>query len=236
VDRLSGGRLSIGVGSGLLAQEFEGFGIPAEEKRALFDRNLGILRAALRGEEVRVPGGRGVPVRLNVRPIQRPEPPLLVAAQRPEAIRHLAGQGLSIALIPYATVTGPSELAAQVRMYRAALPEGVPGRVAVALHLYAGPHPALARAALQRYLDGRLQIHSTHYVQRVEHDPHAATAEGVERSGLALLGSPHEVAEKLHAFEEMGVDELLGIFDFGALPPPEVAASVAALGAELRSG
>jgi alkanesulfonate monooxygenase SsuD/methylene tetrahydromethanopterin reductase-like flavin-dependent oxidoreductase (luciferase family) len=227
LDRLTAGRVELGVGSGFLAQEFEGFGIRPEEKRELFDRNFEVLLAALRGEPVRVPGRSGVPVELNVRPVQQPHPPVRVAVQRREAVAHMARRGLSIALIPYATLDRFEDIGAIVKEYRANLPSDVPGSVAVALHVYTGARPDLARAALQRYLDGRLQIHSTHYVARVEHDPRAATASGIEASGLAWIGSGASNAERARALAAMGVDELLGIFDFGALDPEEVARSVA---------
>ncbi len=232
VDRLSGGRLNLGVGSGYIPLEFEGFGVDPATKRERFDRHLDVLLAALDGQEVRVDEPAARPVRLNVLPVQRPHPPIWVAVQRREAIPFVARRGASLALVPYATVSGPPELAEEIREFHRHLPAGARAEVAVALHLYAGAHPDRARNALQQYLDDRLATQSVFYQEKVRRDPHHADAGAIEASGFALFGTPTEVAAKLRPFAEIGVDEVLGIFDFGGLPDDDVGRSVRALGAE----
>jgi len=233
LDRLTGGRLNLGVGSGYLPFELDGFGVPPESKRELFESHLATILAALEGRPVSaVPGGPLV--QLNVRAVQRPHPPVWVAAQRRETLPFIARRGFSLALIPYATVADLDELAAEIREYRAALPTGVPGHVTIGLHLYAGNDPGSASSALQRYLDSRLAFQSTHYREKVARDPRHAHASAIEESGFALFGTPAEVARRLRAFSEAGVDEVAGIFDFGALDRQAVGTSVEQLGAAFR--
>jgi alkanesulfonate monooxygenase SsuD/methylene tetrahydromethanopterin reductase-like flavin-dependent oxidoreductase (luciferase family) len=230
VDRLLAGRLNLGLGSGYIPTEFAGYGIDPATKRERFDAALEAILAGFAGEPIDAGGGPEGRVRSNVLPVQRPHPPLWVAVQRREAIPFVARRGLSIALIPYATLRDRSELADEIREYRAALPARSAGEVAVALHVYAGPHPELARAALARYLASRSQTHSTHYLAKSERDPSGSTPGGIESAGWALIGSPVDVAARMSEFEAIGVDELLGIFDFGGLPPDEVRRSVEGLG------
>ncbi|HUI38413.1 MAG TPA: LLM class flavin-dependent oxidoreductase, partial [Thermoplasmata archaeon] len=236
LDRLSGGRLNLGVGSGYIPMEFEGFGVDPETKRERFDRGLETLLAAWRGDPVRVSGNSSAPVRLNVRPIQAPSPPVWVAVQRPEAIPFIARRGLSLALVPYATLETIEELAEEVRSYRRELPEGARVTVSAALHVYAGPHPDHARAALQRYLDSRRVTQSAFYQEKVRRDSRHAFATVIERSGFAAIGSAAEVSERLERFREAGVDELLGIFDFGGLPVEEAIESVRAIAPSFAEG
>lgn len=232
LDRLLEGRLNFGAGSGYIPLEFEGFGIDPAGKREMFDHGLEVVLAAFAGKEI-PSGGSGGPVRLNVAPVQRPHPPLSIAVQRREAIPHVARKGASIALIPYATVRDLDELADEIREYRTHLPPGARGRVSVAVHVYAGERPDQARRALRRYLDSRLQTQSKFYAEKVRDHPAAATPEAIEETGFAAIGGADEVARKLSRFEEIGVDELLGIFDFGGLEPTDVGRSVSALGAAM---
>ena len=227
VDQLSGGRLNLGVGSGYLTQEFEGYGIDPSTKRDRFDRTFEELRRAFAGGTIRPPGGQEV--HLNVRPVQRPAPPPWIAVQRREAVPFVARRAANLALVPYATLAEPSELAAQIAEYRASLPRGSRAVVSVALHLYAGERPARARAALQRYLDSRRATQSTFYAAKVHRAPEQARAEAIEAAGWALFGPPRAVADRLDAFAEMGVDEVLGMFDFGGLASEEVCRSVKGL-------
>jgi alkanesulfonate monooxygenase SsuD/methylene tetrahydromethanopterin reductase-like flavin-dependent oxidoreductase (luciferase family) len=232
VDRISGGRLRLGLGSGYIPLEFQGFGVDPASKRDRFDHNFEVLLAALEGQTVTDDAPGAVPVRLNVRPVQRPHPPLWVAVQRREAIPFVARRGASIALVPYATVADLGELAAEVREFRSHRPQGSNGEVAAAVHLYAGPHPDRARAAFRRYLDARLGTQSTFYQHKADHDPQGASVGALEAAGFALFGSARDVAAGLSRYTEAGVDEALGIFDFGGLPADEVEASVRALAAE----
>ncbi|MCI4344653.1 MAG: LLM class flavin-dependent oxidoreductase [Thermoplasmata archaeon] len=234
VDRLSGGRLNFGTGSGYIPLELQGFNVDPSTKREKFDAALATILAAWRGEEIRVEGPFGGTVRLNVRPLQIPHPPLWVAVQRREALPFVARRGANVALVPYATVQSVGELEEEIAEFRRHLPVGRSAEVAVALHLYAGAHPEEARAALQRYLDARLSTQSSFYEAKVRQDPRHASGATIEASGFALIGSPQEVAERLEAFRRMGVDEVLGIFDFGGLPLDQVVGSVRALGPLVR--
>lgn len=231
VDQLIGGRLNLGVGSGYIPMEFEGFGVDPATKRERFDEGLALLRQAFLGEEVRLPTASAKPVRLNVRPRQTPHPPLWIAVQRREAVPHVARNHASLALIPYATLSNLDELAAEVAEYRTACPPGFHGEVAAGVHLYAGPNPDRARAALQRYLDSRLATQSAFYQEKVRRDPNHASAASLEAAGWALFGTPESVVGRLRGFKEAGIDEVLGIFDFGGLPFDSVARSVQELGA-----
>jgi alkanesulfonate monooxygenase SsuD/methylene tetrahydromethanopterin reductase-like flavin-dependent oxidoreductase (luciferase family) len=235
VDRLTGGRLNLGVGSGYIPLEFEGFGVDPATKRERFDRSLATLLAALDGQEVRADEPGAVPVRLNVLPVQRPHPPLWIAVQRREAIPFVARRGASLALVPYATVANLAELADQIREFRSQVPPGSDAEVAVAVHLYAGDRPERARLALQRYLDARLATQSVFYQEKVRRDPHHANAATIEQSGFALFGSAREVVGKLSDYAAVGVDEILGIFDFGGLGSEEAVRSVRELGAEFAA-
>lgn len=232
VDRLLNGRLNLGVGSGYIPMEFEGFGVDPASKRERFETGLETLLRAFAGEEVRSDGPLAQPVRLNVRPVQTPHPPIWIAVQRREAIPFVARRGTSLALVPYATLAGLGELAEEVREFRDHRPESSHGEVAAAVHLYAGPNPDRARRALQRYLDSRLATQSAFYQEKVRKDPRHASASSLEESGWAVIDTPSHVAKRLGAFEATGVDELLGIFDFGGLPLEEVLRSVSALGKE----
>ena len=230
VDQISGGRLELGLGSGYIPREFEGFGVDPATKRERFDTSLELILRAFRGEAVTSTGPLARPVTLNVRPRQSPHPPITLAVQRREAIPFVARRGFALALVPYATVGSLDELAGEIREYRGALPLGTKGHVAVAVHLCAGSPVAAARAALQRFLDSRRSTQSTFYLDKVQKDPRSAGAEAIEAAGFALFGSPAEVREKLGALDRAGVDEILGIVDFGGLTLEESLRTVQVLG------
>ena len=234
LDQLIGGRLNFGIGSGYIPAEFEGFGVDPATKRDLFDRALETILAAFRGEEVQAPTPAAHPVRLNVLPRQQPAPPIWIAAQRREALPFVARKGYSLALIPYATVRDIPELAEEIREYRSALPPGAVATVSAAVHIYAGVAPDRARQAFQRYLDGRLATQSSFYQKKVQADPAHASAGSIEENGLAMIGSLNEVEARAREWAEAGVDELLGIFDFGGISLSDAIGSIQRLSTRIH--
>ncbi|MET7393986.1 LLM class flavin-dependent oxidoreductase [Dactylosporangium sp. NPDC005572] len=104
LDLLSGGRLDFGVGRGYQSIEFDGFGIDLAEARDRFDESLEILRGAWTTDNFRHEGtfySTGE-VNLMPRPLQRPHPPIYVAAVSPETVTRYAGQGIPILADPAA--------------------------------------------------------------------------------------------------------------------------------------
>jgi alkanesulfonate monooxygenase SsuD/methylene tetrahydromethanopterin reductase-like flavin-dependent oxidoreductase (luciferase family) len=224
LDVLLHGRLNFGVGSGYIPFELEGYGVPAGEKRAWFDRNLERVLAGFRGEPIAVEGGGSV--RINVRSPQFPHPPIWVAAQRRDSGPHVARSGRGLALLPYATFRDPSELGAAIRDYRAALPADTPGTVVVAMPMYVGDDTGRATRALDHHLASRAAALSASYEGSVRRGPFALSAATVARAGFSAFGTADEVAGQLAELERLGVDEVLGMFDIGDLPAAEVIQSI----------
>ena len=85
VDVVSGGRLDFGIGSGWFAPEHEAFGIPfgtAAERCDRLDEALAAIRALWTSREVTLAGRfyRLERAIAEPKPVQRPHPPILVAA------------------------------------------------------------------------------------------------------------------------------------------------------------
>lgn len=231
VDALSGGRLNLAVGSGYLQHEFEGFGIPASEKRARFDEALNLM-LRLWNEEKVVANGQYYALHgatLNVRPVQRPHPPLWVAVLRPEAAYWVGRANRSIMAIPYASFDHLREVRGMIQQYRQGIAEagGVehPSSVVLAFHAYVSDSDALAEREVEGYAANYLQ--SRLYAKR------ASLRELFERN-LALIGSPRTVRQQLtYVAQETGAQHVLLLNDFGGMPLEMVAASLRRFASEV---
>lgn len=93
LDRLCEGRLILGLGRGLSGAMFRAFGVPASDKRKLFQANLEVMRHAWRGGSLGE-DDNGAPIQLTPLPLQQPSPPLWVAAFGPLALQQVAALGL----------------------------------------------------------------------------------------------------------------------------------------------
>ncbi|NND68401.1 MAG: LLM class flavin-dependent oxidoreductase [Halioglobus sp.] len=113
LDRLSCGRVILGVGRGIQPEMFEAFAVATADKRTLFQRHLEIMLEAWRGEPV-VEREDGKPVLLSPLPAQQPSPPIWVAAFGPLALKQAASLGLPYLASPIESL---DTLADNYRMY-----------------------------------------------------------------------------------------------------------------------
>ncbi|MEU7485630.1 LLM class F420-dependent oxidoreductase [Streptomyces sp. NPDC042319] len=96
LDRLSGGRLILGVGAGHVREEFEALGVDFEGRGAVLDETVDALKTALGPEEFpEFAGERFAFEGLGQapRPVQTPRPPLWVGGSSPAAVRRAAERG-----------------------------------------------------------------------------------------------------------------------------------------------
>jgi natural product biosynthesis luciferase-like monooxygenase protein len=93
LDLMSNGRVDLGVGRGYQPTEFQGYGIDQTRTREMFHEAIEIIRRAWTEEAVTFEGAHwrfdGVSVR--PKPLQRPHPPIWMAALSPETFE-LAGR------------------------------------------------------------------------------------------------------------------------------------------------
>jgi alkanesulfonate monooxygenase SsuD/methylene tetrahydromethanopterin reductase-like flavin-dependent oxidoreductase (luciferase family) len=120
VDLLSQGRLELGIGRGMIAIHFQGFNILREESRERFEEALTIITQAWTQETVQFNGKYfQMPVTAVVpKPVQKPHPPLRIAANSPETATFAGEQGYPVFIASPINIGG--KLAEQVGCYRQA--------------------------------------------------------------------------------------------------------------------
>ncbi|HLJ43646.1 MAG TPA: LLM class flavin-dependent oxidoreductase, partial [Candidatus Binataceae bacterium] len=147
-DLLTGGRLEYGVGRGTIAVHFQGFGVARDESRERFEEALEIIVGAWTAERVTYKGRfyQVTDVAVEPRPLQKPHPPIRIAANSPETAEFAGRKGYDVLVAsPINPVPGFYE---HIRAYRAALKTGIrpehPGDVAALF--FVGPHTSRSTA------------------------------------------------------------------------------------------
>ncbi|MEM8499377.1 MAG: LLM class flavin-dependent oxidoreductase [Pseudomonadota bacterium] len=102
LDRLSNGRLILGLGRGVQSAMFTAFNLPTSEKRKQFKANLHLMLKAWAGEAIAYDGD--TPIHLAPLPLQQPHPPLWIAAFGPLALSQAGTLGLPYLASPIETL------------------------------------------------------------------------------------------------------------------------------------
>lgn len=225
LDLLSNGRLILGLGSGYLRHEFDGFGRDPAEKRARFDEGMELVKRLMAGERVKFAGrfNQLNDVRLNVLPAQR-DVPVYVAALTKEAVYYIGRQGNGLLTIPYGTLDSLDEMGALAASFERGRAEAGarPMPHGLASHMTTF-HTLVARteAAAEEAVRGPFELYcrTRLYAKPWSYDQ-------IRANGLALFGSVENVADKLVALAKMGITSVNTIANFGAMPPETVHTSM----------
>ncbi|PZR79195.1 MAG: flavin-dependent oxidoreductase, partial [Candidatus Aeolococcus gillhamiae] len=106
LDNLSHGRLDAGFGRAFLPQEFEAFEVPIDQSRSRFIEGVEAVRQLLTGEELTWSGAhhRFGPLSMLPPPVQKPHPPIWVAATlTAESFTWAGRQGYHLMTVPHAS-------------------------------------------------------------------------------------------------------------------------------------
>lgn len=205
LDLLSNGRLDLGVGKGYRAAEFDGFCIPQDEAGERFDEAVAVIRKAWTSEGRFSHEGarwRFHDVVVEPMPVQRPHPPLWLAAGSPDSIRRAAREGFNLLLDQLGSVRLSLERVAIFREECARIGRPYePGMVALARALQMARTEAERDAA---YATRRHVLARIGDLARGERPP-----EEVREDDAALLGTPAEIGARLEVLRAGGVERVL---------------------------
>ena len=194
LDQLSSGRVILGVGRGIQDTVFRAFDLPSKDKRKRFAENLDIMRRAWRGEPI-LHDKEGKPVFLAPQPVQKPYPPIWVAAFGPLALRQVGNLGL-----PY--LASPIETLATLQ------------------DNYTGYHQVVAEAELPQvqtmpvmrtvFITDDNRLASELKSSLAQHTPNFSRAESSHIDEWAIVGDSHYVLDKLNEYvERLGMTHLI---------------------------
>jgi alkanesulfonate monooxygenase SsuD/methylene tetrahydromethanopterin reductase-like flavin-dependent oxidoreductase (luciferase family) len=227
LDQLSSGRLELGVGRGVSPYELGCFGVDPATTRPAFDEALAILVDAMTSDRLTFAGERhryrDVPMEL--RPVQRPYPPLWYPTHNPASIDYAARHGFHFVGLGSAAM-----LRQQVDLYRATWEkhredrDRLNGHVAapklgMLRHVLVAPTDeeawALARPAYDAWYRSIIKLWN-------DHDDHSYDAlfswDAAVGGGALVCGSPARVREQVDRLvEESGCNYVIGAFAFGTL-------------------
>jgi alkanesulfonate monooxygenase SsuD/methylene tetrahydromethanopterin reductase-like flavin-dependent oxidoreductase (luciferase family) len=193
---ISGGRVQLGVGiGGFPEDEWAAAGVPIRQRARRTDEALRALPALLRGDLVELPGANGVPTAKIALSPAAPMPKVWIGGDSPAALRRAAqlGDAWLPALMPLEQLRAGRQILRE-QSERAGRPMpaiGVSMFAALESHLGGMSHQELAGMCARDF------------------------GYAPERADAAVLsGKPAQVAERLAAFAEQGVEQAV-IVPFG---------------------
>lgn len=254
LDILSRGRVEFGFGRGFQPREYAAFGVDMADSRALVEESLAILKRAFAGGPLRHAGRhyRLDDVEVLPRVVQRPHPPLWMAAVSPESFELAARLGVGV-------LAGPFKpwfmIERDIERYRAAC-DAAPGdvrqsagrntRVGMTLGVVCLEDGERAREIARTNLTWfyrELLRHTAPVLERLypsyeryaQMKPlkgllaHAVHLPLLESLGLVVAGDPAHCLERLAKYRAAGVDHLLLAVGAGASESRVVRESLHAL-------
>jgi alkanesulfonate monooxygenase SsuD/methylene tetrahydromethanopterin reductase-like flavin-dependent oxidoreductase (luciferase family) len=252
VDLLSNGRLDLGVGRGYQWGEFHRLNLSMAEADRRFQESMQVLTKAWTASEPFDHQGEFWTfhdMTVHPKPIQVPYPPLWVAASSPGSMDRIAqndwnlliGQGLTL-----------QQVGEQVGYFRHAIEKArgvyAPDRVKVARAMYTAPTPEQARreaeapfmwfkrtadevsAPPERRTD-LLPDNFERYRRRFAAEAAFDYQDMVDQ--VILFGSPEQVAERVEALRQAGVESLILFVNFGGIESQKVKDSLALFATEV---
>jgi alkanesulfonate monooxygenase SsuD/methylene tetrahydromethanopterin reductase-like flavin-dependent oxidoreductase (luciferase family) len=238
LDHLSNGRLDIGFGRGSVPYEISYYAQNAELREKIYRERLEIILKAFSEDILSFDGEfdsfKNVP--MEIKPLQKPHPPIFYGAHSPDSAERAARKGLNIINNDITDVTGKC-VAWYRKVWRELHGTSSLPKMGMARFVVVGDSDrealALARRAYPMWYRSFNHLHRKHNSapQLGERPP---TFDGVIDLGTGIAGSPATVAKFLvRQLTDSGANYLVSQFAFGDLSLDELLHSVKLFAAEV---
>ncbi|MDA1036704.1 MAG: LLM class flavin-dependent oxidoreductase [Chloroflexi bacterium] len=234
LDRLSGGRAMVSAGRGYDKREYDAFGIPFDESRERFNEGMLLLRKALSEEDFTFDGKFhpiNEPITVLPRPIQRPHPPISVAAFSKPTMEMAAKNGFDVIFAPFAASMMFGSLENAVSEFKQlAADSGYPNSKAMCSYFFGLADTAAEEMKVRERLLFYLQAITPAFPGDIKTaPPHIAYFVDIVNKLLSMkpedlgdrsvvTGNAEHVTEHLKKVEAAGIEEVILYFNMGAYP------------------
>lgn len=237
LDVIAGGRFVFGVGLGYRDVENEAMGHDPRQRVRRLVEGLEVIERLWRGEPVTYEGEiyRLREVRISMAPVQRPRPPIWLAANGDAGVRRAARLGDAWLMNPHATLATLERQLALFHDTRRALGRPPAAEVPLIKECHVAPDRAAALAEARPFLEAKYRAY-----QRWEQDKALPPGEtfGQRFEDLArdrfLVGDAPAVGDEIARYRErLGVSTLILRLQWPGLPPATVLRSIRLLGEQV---
>jgi alkanesulfonate monooxygenase SsuD/methylene tetrahydromethanopterin reductase-like flavin-dependent oxidoreductase (luciferase family) len=200
LDVMSEGRCVFGIGLGYREVEFEGFGVQMRDRVPRMLESLELIKRLWTEDEVTHEGRffRLHDATCTIRPVQKPYPPIWIAANADPAVVRTARMGLPWFVNPHAAL---GTIERQWHRYKQALAEAgqaMPAARPIGLELHVAPTREAAVAAARPFLEAKYAAYAAWGQDKAlpGEESFAVPFEELARDRF-VLGTPDEVIEQI---------------------------------------
>lgn len=231
VDILSNGRLDMGMGRGFMPHEMRGFGVTGETRQQRFiDAVVTVHRAWSTGRiDVGAAEEASTSMELFPRPLQRPYPPIwLAASTSPESFAFAGRHGFNLMINPYNRTD--EEVERGIATYRDAL--SVSGldvsscRILAHEPLYVADSMRKARSECRAAFFEYLNAADNAFARDAAGQRVSTSNRELILSERTAVGDPPAIIKRLRAWRRRGVTDMCFSAAFRGLPPERSNASL----------
>ena len=237
LDVITAGRFVFGVGLGYRDVENEAMGLNPKERVGRLVEGLEVIERLWNGEPVTYHGThfRLREVRISMRPLQQPRPPVWLAANADAGVQRAARLGDTWLMSPHATLPTLERQLALFRRTRAELRRPAATETPLIKECYVAPESSTALAEAAAFLDAKYRAY-----RRWEQDKALPAGESFDASFAELardrflIGDPARVVDEIARYRDrLGVTTLIFRLQWPGMGQEQVLRSIRLLGTKV---
>jgi len=256
LDVVSNGRYHLGVGiGGEFPKEFEACGVPVKQRASRSNEALEVIKKLWTEKDVTFDGRftKFSGVTISPHPIQKPHPPIWVAATNPTTFELAAERGLGV--LCFTLGVELAQVAERINVYRAGIKNARPvgqtinNQVSMNIMGLVGDDPYeaehIAREAVLWYVRKGFELVSSvaaasqaddsykYLKTAAKFDPAKFTLDYydfLKDSDLIAVGAADEAVRVARRYRDLGADQVLFFLQYGGIPHDRIMRSIELIG------